>query len=87
MNAWIQHWVALGFQTLEEMVILYNSGASYCFGNSITIADICLVPQFFNAKRFKCDLTLYPNLSRIVEALETIPAFVKASPGKQADAE
>jgi maleylacetoacetate isomerase len=82
---WYAHWVAEGFGPLEALVARFGGGR-YCFGESLTIADVCLVPQMFNARRFSCDLAPYPKLVRIAERLETEPAFARAAPELQADA-
>ncbi|MBF0280424.1 MAG: maleylacetoacetate isomerase [SAR324 cluster bacterium] len=84
VNSWYHHWIALGFKALEEMV---DSSGPYCFGKKITMADVYLVPQYYNAQRFKCDLSNYPNLKRIVKTLNQVSAFAEAAPEVQADAE
>ena len=87
VNAWYHHWVAEGFGSLEVMAARYSADGKTCFGDSITLADICLVPQHFNAERFDCDLTPYPTLQKINAALIERPAFAAAHPSRQADAE
>ena len=62
------------------------SGGRYCFGDSLTIADVCLVPQMYNARRFACDLAPYPTLVRIAAGLDAEPAFARAAPDRQPDA-
>jgi maleylpyruvate isomerase len=57
------------------------------FGTSVTLADICIVPQMYNALRFRCDLTPYPTLRAICRHLESLPPFIKASPEVQPDSE
>jgi maleylacetoacetate isomerase len=84
VSAWYQHWVKEGFAALEQMVKAY--GATYCFGVRITLADICLVPQMYNARRFAVDLTPYPTLREIDLHLQSIPAFAESAPEKQIDA-
>jgi maleylacetoacetate isomerase/maleylpyruvate isomerase len=69
------------------MVERYGDGKTHCFGDSVTMADVCLVPQMFNAQRFECDLTPYPRLTAIAAALEPHPAFAQAHPSEQPDAE
>lgn len=85
-HIWYRHWISMGFQALEA-TISQNPATTYCYGNCITLADVCLVPQIFNAKRFKTDLSPYPNLTRISEKLQEIPAFANAAPHAQPDAE
>ncbi|NIM05275.1 MAG: maleylacetoacetate isomerase, partial [Armatimonadetes bacterium] len=59
----------------------------FCFGKTPSLADICLVPQLANARRFGCDLSRYPTLVEIETHCLTLPAFAKAAPEKQPDAE
>ena len=83
--AWYQHWISAGFTSLEGL--LQNSATGrFCHGDTPTLADVCLVPQLFNARRFDCDLTRYPTLLRIAEACEALPEFARAHPSQQPDA-
>jgi maleylacetoacetate isomerase len=83
---WYAHWVAEAFRPLETFVARF-SGGRYCFGDSLTLADVYLVPQMYNARRFNCDLTPYPTLVRVASGLEAEPAFARAAPNLQPDAE
>jgi maleylacetoacetate isomerase len=83
IDAWYHHWVIEGFKTLETMV---ESGP-YAFGNAVTVADICLVPQMANARRLKVPLDAFPKLVAVDAALLKLPAFDKARPENQPDAE
>ncbi len=74
--AWYHHWIALGFAALEQQV----GGERYCFGDAPTLADACLLPQMYNARRFGQDLQPYPRLQAIAAHLEQLPAFAAASP-------
>lgn len=85
VNTWYRHWVAANLAGLEEMV--QRHGGSYCFGDSVTLADICLVPQLYNARRFDCDLNPYPGLLAVDERLQALPAVAEAAPELQPDAE
>jgi len=87
VNQWYRHWVAEGFGSLEAMAARYSADGRTCFGSAVTLADICLVPQYFNAERFDCDLTAYPTLQGINAALLELPAFAAAHPSLQPDAE
>lgn len=87
VNAWYGHWIAEGFGSLETMVSRYSGDGEHCFGNSITLADVCLVPQMLNARRFDCDLEPYPMLKRIDAALSEHDAFASTHPTTQPDAE
>ncbi|QOR37121.1 maleylacetoacetate isomerase [Billgrantia diversa] len=84
--AWYRHWVAEGFSALEARLANEPRTGTFCHGDSPTLADICLVPQIFNAERFECDLTAYPTLQRITENCRKLEAFAKAAPGEQPDA-
>ncbi|MFN4284210.1 MAG: maleylacetoacetate isomerase [Alphaproteobacteria bacterium] len=84
--AWYRHWVKLGFDALEPMLAASPHTGTYCHGETPTVADICLVPQVFNAKRFECPLGDYPTIMRIYEACEKLPAFAAAHPSRQPDA-
>jgi maleylpyruvate isomerase len=85
VNKWYSHWIAEAFGPLETLVGRF-SGGRYCYGDTLTVADVCLVPQMYNARRFNCDLTPYPQLVRIATALEVEPAFAAAAPHLQPDA-
>lgn len=83
---WIQHWIADGFTAIEALLVRSNPTGTFCVGEFPTIADCCLIPQMFNARRFQCDLAPYPTILRITEACEALPAFAAAHPSKQRDA-
>jgi maleylacetoacetate isomerase len=86
VNRWYAHWIAAGFGALEELARRSTADAKHCFGSSVTLADVYLVPQMFNARRFNCDVTPYPTLMSINSHLEHLPAFVAARPEAQPDA-
>jgi maleylacetoacetate isomerase len=86
VNAWYAHWVACGLQALEAQVARLGSDGRHMFGASVTLADVCLVPQMYNARRFRCDVTPYPTLRSISAHLETLPAFARAAPEAQPEA-
>ena len=84
---WSRHWIARGFAALEEMLAESDWNGPFAYGDKPTLAEVCLVPQFFNARRFSVDLTPYPRLVSIEEAARALPAFFDAAPGNQPDAE
>jgi maleylacetoacetate isomerase/maleylpyruvate isomerase len=81
---WIEHWMGTGFTAIEKQ--LEKTAGLYCFANTITLADICLVAQVYNANRFKVDMSAYPIITRIVHQCNKNPAFIKALPENQEDA-
>ena len=83
VDEWYRHWVAEGFDAVEALI----RPGPYAFGAHVTVADLCLVPQVFNARRFKVDMAKYPKISAVDAACLKLPAFDKARPEKQPDAE
>lgn len=86
-NRWYAHWIAKGLEALETMLDKDPRVATYCYGETPTMADICLVPQIVNAERMNCPLDAYPTLRRLAANARALPAFVAAEPGLQPDAE
>ncbi len=86
-NAWYRHWVETGLATVEGMLAGNDRTGACCHGDTPTVADICLVPQIFNAQRFKARLDHVPTVMRIHEHCLTLPAFAKSVPALQPDAE
>lgn len=84
IDRWIAHWIAEGFAALELMI--GEHGRGFAFGGSPTMADCFLVPQVYNAERFRVDLTPYPRLVAAAEAARAHPAFAAAHPDRQPDA-
>ncbi|WP_392344625.1 maleylacetoacetate isomerase [Pseudoalteromonas prydzensis] len=82
-NAWYRHWVEVGFEKLE---LLLDSNHDYCVGDKPSLADVCLVPQVFNAYRFNVDMTAYPKIAAIYERCNKLAAFIDAAPQNQPDA-
>jgi maleylacetoacetate isomerase/maleylpyruvate isomerase len=84
VNAWYRHWIADGLAKLEAQL---DPKAKFAYGDAPTMADCCLVPQIFNAKRYDCDLAPYPTTMRVFEQCMRLEAFDRAQPAKQPDAE
>ena len=83
IDAWYHHWVLDGFAALEAMI----EPGPYSFGAQVTLADICLVPQVFNARRLKVPLDGFPKIVAVDAACNALPPFEKARPDNQPDAE
>jgi len=81
---WYQHWVATGFKALEKR--LADSADQYCVGNTVSLADICLIPQVYNANRFNCPMNDYPTINRLNQECLKLDAFARAAPDLQPDA-
>ena len=86
VDAWYRHWIGEGFRALEEEAKRASGDGRHMFGGEVTLADVCLVPQMFNARRFKCDVEPFPTLRAICAHLEALPAFARAAPDAQPDA-
>ncbi|MDI4663019.1 maleylacetoacetate isomerase [Xanthobacter autotrophicus] len=86
VDAWYRHWVEEGLAACEALVARSGHGRC-CFGDTPGLADICLVPQLHNARRFNCDLSGLSRLNAIDAALAEHPAFIAALPDHQPDAE
>ena len=82
---WSADWIKFGFDALEVLVDKHSG--KYCFGDEPSIADACLIPQLFNARRFSVVLDPYPNLTRVEAGLNEIEAFKASHPSQQPDAE
>ena len=86
VNKWYRHWIMDAFTGLETLVRRHSTQARYCFGDEVTLADVLLVPQMFNARRYETDLSPFPTLVAISNHLESLPAFTSARPDLQPDA-
>jgi len=80
--AWYRHWVILGFEALEAML----EKTQYCFGDQVTLADVYLIPQVFNALRFEVDMAVFPKIMNAYQNCNQLEAFIKAKPENQQDA-
>jgi maleylacetoacetate isomerase/maleylpyruvate isomerase len=83
-DIWIQRWITDGFTALEAMIARHGRG--FAFGDAPGLADCCLVPQVYNAERFKTDLTPFPAIRAVAARCAEHPAFVAAHPNQQPDA-
>ncbi|KND60102.1 Maleylacetoacetate isomerase Glutathione S-transferase, zeta [Candidatus Burkholderia verschuerenii] len=86
-DAWYRHWIDSGFTSLEKRLASDKRVGALTFGDTPTLADLCIVPQVFNARRFDIDLSPYPTIVRIADHASQIEAFAKAAPAAQPDAE
>jgi maleylacetoacetate isomerase len=84
--AWYRHWIDLGFASLEERLASDARVGRFVFGDQPTLADICLVPQVWNARRFEIPLNAYPTIVRLADHAMAHPAFAAAEPARQPDA-
>ncbi|MER3547120.1 MAG: maleylacetoacetate isomerase [Rhodanobacteraceae bacterium] len=85
-QAWTRHWIAIGFDALEALLANNPSTGVFCEGDTPTIADCCLVPQTYNARRFGVPMENYPTIVRIDAACRELDAFKNAAPEAQVDA-
>ena len=83
---WYRHWVKQGFDGMEPLLANSSDTGKFCHGDTPGLADICLVPQVFNAQRFNCDLSPYPTIGRIYDACTDLEVFDKAQPSNQPEA-
>ena len=85
-DTWVRHWIEQGFAAFEAMLQDNPATGSFCDGHSPTLADCCLVPQVYNARRFGVDLAPYPTIVAIDRACMALPEFQAAAPERQPDA-
>ncbi len=85
-TAWMRHWMDAGFRAFEEILVADSSSGTCCHGDQPTLADACLIPQVYNARRFGMDLGAYPTIERIDAHCLGLPAFERARPENQPDA-
>jgi maleylacetoacetate isomerase/maleylpyruvate isomerase len=82
---WVKHWMTLGFTAIEKQLV--RTSGCYCFKDQVTVADICLVSQVYNANRFEVDMSSYPYIIRVVNNCNKLEAFQLALPENQVDAQ
>ena len=86
VNTWYRHWIADGLAMLERYVVAERRAGRFAFGDAPTLADCCIVPQIFNARRYECDTSPYPEVMRVFDACMQLEAFDRTQPARQADA-
>ncbi len=84
--AWSRYWIAQGFAALEAGLAGARETGAYAYGETPTLADVCLVPQVYNAERVGLDMSAYPTLQAVADHCRAQPAFVAAAPENQPDA-
>ena len=84
--AWCQRWISDGFAALESLLDEDKHRGNFCYGNQPTLVDCYLIPQVYSARRFKVDLSPYPNIVAIDKHCHTLQAFIEAAPENQPDA-
>lgn len=84
-NAWYRHWVEQGLAQLEARLVAEGRVGRFCHGDQVSLADVTLVPQIFNARRFDCRLDQVPTIMRIFDACMALPAFENTRPERQPD--
>lgn len=84
---WYRHWIDVGLSSIEALLAGNAATGRYCHGDTVTLADVLLVPQVFNARRYDCDLSAMPTVTRIADACSELDAFQRAEPARQPDAE
>jgi len=84
-SAWVEHWMFVGFAGIEAQLL--KSAGKYCFGDTVSVADICLVAQVYNANRFHVNMNQYPTIIQVVYNCNQLEAFKQALPENQKDAQ
>jgi maleylpyruvate isomerase len=86
-DEWARHWIGLGFTAIEQQLARRGTAGQCCFGDTPTMADCCLIPQVFNARRVSLPLEEFTIINRVHDHCMRQPAFIDAAPGAQSDAE
>ena len=86
MAAWLKHWINRGLSAFEAQLARDAATGQFCHGDTPTLADTCLVPQCYSARRFGVDIEQFPHIARIEAVCQALPAFAAALPERQPDA-
>ena len=86
-DAWYGHWIHEGFRSAEKVANEHADNGPFVFGESVTLADCCLIPQIYNARRFDISIDQFPRLVEIDAHCNKLPEFAEATPDKQPDAQ
>lgn len=87
VERWCQRWISDGLAACEQLLERDQGAGPFCFGETPTLADICLIPQVFSAQRFKANIRDLPRVRAVFDACQELPAFADAHPSKQPDSE
>ncbi len=87
IEKWYRHWIVQGFTALEQRLHNEDETGRFCHGDQTTLADLCLVPQVYNARRYAVDMSAFPRISQIDAMCTAMDAFQKAAPERQPDAD
>ena len=86
VKLWLHHWISRGLSAFEALLARQRQSGDFCLGATPTLADVCLVPQCYSARRFGLDPATWPRIARIERACAALPAFQRAAPEQQPDA-
>lgn len=86
IQAWCRHWIGEGFTALETLARKRSTQGRFCVGDTLSLADVWLIPQLYNAERFELVLEAFPTIAAIGRHCNTLPAFAAAHPARQPDA-
>ena len=87
VDRWCRHWIEGGLKAFDAMLARSPKPGRFSFGDTPTLADVCLVPQLFSAARFGADIATFANVKRVQAACEALAAFADAHPSRQPDFE
>ncbi len=85
-KGWYPHWIAEGLKGMEDFLLAQRRHGRYCLGDTFTMADVCLIPQIYNAQRYNCDLSAFPTVMKLFAAGAALEAVKKVEPSTQPDA-